>query len=327
MAVKERVKAWLPDALVRKLQRAKKRREIRSEFRRDERRFLKSIALSEAGSGDQLTDLQVEAQVTKDYHRIEKGLALRSPRRPFGAAPQARLAKSSADLAPDALHREHAATALQALERWNTNGTVDDNISPPRGLSDARGISDPDLYFRSRRSVRDFDDRPVDLSQLERAAELAINSPSVCNRQSWKVRYYLDEEAREVLKYQNGNSGFRDTIPAVALVTADLQLSTGSGERNQAWIEGGLFSMSLVWALHALGLDSCMLNMSVSNAHADRLRASEGISDSEVIIMMIAIGHGRKGHRVARSPRRPTSAVVEWARSLESSRRELPSDR
>ncbi len=112
------------------------------------------------------------------------------------------------------------------------------------------------------------------------------------------------------LSLQNGNSGFGSAVPTVALVTVDTQLFAGPGERNQGWIDGGLFSMSFVWALHGLGLDSCMLNLSLRNGRSDALRRTLDIPDYELPIMMIAIGYARPGHRVARSPRRPIDEIV-----------------
>jgi nitroreductase len=113
-----------------------------------------------------------------------------------------------------------------------------------------------------------------------------------------------------MLRFQSGNTGFTDSIPTLAVITTDTRYFSGIGERNQAWIEGGLFAMSFVWALHALGYDTCMLNMSVPNKTAAALRAEASIDDAEQVIMMIAIGRGRPGHRRARSPRKSVSEVT-----------------
>jgi nitroreductase len=149
-------------------------------------------------------------------------------------------------------------------------------------------------------------------SQVQEAVSYAINSPSVCNRQSWKVRVYSDAVGVETaLSFQNGNKGF-GAVPAVAIITSDLKLFSGPGERNQAWIEGGIFGMSVVWALHALRIDSCMLNFSEGNRQGDALRRSLDISDSEVIVMMIAMGYGAEGVRVARSPHRSIDEILTF---------------
>ena len=131
----------------------------------------------------------------------------------------------------------------------------------------------------------------------------------MCNRQPWNVRFFRGEDALRALGHQNGNAGFGPDVPVVALVTTDLRLFAHTSERNQAWIEGGLFAMTLVWALHSLGVDSCMLNLSRRSTELDDMRNDLNVDEAEVPIMMIAVGYGRPGHRRARSPRRASTEV------------------
>ena len=70
------------------------------------------------------------------------------------------------------------------------------------------------------------------------------------------VHAYDDERQQQVIAVQ-GNAGFGDRVPLVLVITSDLQTFFAPEERNQAWIDGGMFAMSLVHALHSLGLASC----------------------------------------------------------------------
>ncbi|MCA1991990.1 MAG: hypothetical protein LDL41_08075, partial [Coleofasciculus sp. S288] len=59
-----------------------------------------------------------------------------------------------------------------------------------------------------------------------------------------------------------------------------------------------------------LGLETCCLNWSVER-HADRaLREATQISNSEAIIMMIAVGHIPDELKVAQSPRKKIDDVL-----------------
>lgn len=259
-----------------------------------------------------LTDKQLEAQITRDYHRVEKGLALKTPKRPFGAGLLRRLEA----LLPQALSRmpqanfvSAAVSAREALLKWNADASISDEVSPP-GRTVPSSYAEVTDFFSSRHSVRDFDEKPVDRSLIHEAVRLAGLSPSVCNRQPWHVRLYHGAHASRILRYQNGNQGFGANVPTVALITVELSHFAGAHERNQAWIEGGIFSTSLMWALHGLGLSSCMLNLSIRASEAKRLRQAAGAADSEVPIMMIAIGHPRDGYRIARSPRRSSEQII-----------------
>lgn len=314
--MKRIVKRLVPHRVRMRVRRLRQGRELRKEFVTDAERFAVAAPLAE-GAGSGLTPVQLEAQLTRDYHRVEKGLALGDPKRPFGAEVAARIDS----LLPEAQIRangsayvEAAASARLALENWNEEGVIDARLAP--ALEDqGSGLEEPDRFFASRHSVRHFSRERVDAGLVAEAVRLAAFSPSVCNRQPWKVRLYAGDDVTRLLRHQNGNRGFTDEIPTLALVSVELGHFAGAGERNQAWIEGGIFSSTLVWALHGVGLESCMLNLSVTNAAAEALRRESGMPQSEVPIMMIAVGHGAEGRRVARSPRREVSELLDVDRS------------
>jgi nitroreductase len=265
----------------------------------------------------------VECQLTKDYHRIEKGLALRNPKRPFGEAVKQRIT-SGLDVPAVAsqlpLVAVHAQTALSALADWNDSEEIGAHVSP---TVDAPLVWDPILnaesqallehFFSSRRSVRAFDSaREVNVEDIRKSVATAISTPSVCNRQAWRVHLFTQsDDVSRVIAHQNGNAGFGDTVPAVAVITVDTRLFAGANERHQRWIDGGLFAMSFAYGLHSRGLAACMLNWSMKNDASERLRASAGIAAYEDIVMLVAIGYTEKSFRIARSPRRPIDTVLE----------------
>lgn len=284
------------------------------EFGKDSMRYAKSSAPEEFYTSKPLSARSVEAQATKDYHRVEKGLALAQVKRPFGAALDARLAEALVRLPEGELLTEHVASARAALQQWNEQGSISEDISPH--LPERAAVIPRETlsaFFRSRHSVRSFDpSREVSPETLGVAFEMAAQTPSVCNRQAWHA--YIartPETTRRLLGFQNGNRGFGD-VPVVVLVTADLRLFSGAGERNQAWIDGSLFAMTLTWAMHGLGLATCMLNMSVRTDRADALRVAFGLREWEVPIMQIAVGYPGEGARVARSPRRLTQETLTY---------------
>jgi nitroreductase len=166
-------------------------------------------------------------------------------------------------------------------------------------------------FFASRHSVRNFALKEVDINLIEQAVEMAQRSPSVCNRQSSKVYVFSEEhQKKKVLSCQNGNRGFGDQASNVLIITSDLQNFASVGERNQSWIDGGMYAMSLVYALHSLGLGTCCLNWSVEYQVDQQLRQVAGIGDSEVVIMMVAVGHLPNELMVAQSPRKAVNEIL-----------------
>lgn len=53
-----------------------------------------------------------------------------------------------------------------------------------------------------------------------------------------------------------GNTGFQQEVPNYLVVTADVSAFYDTFERNQVYVEAGLFSMALVEALHYYGIGS-----------------------------------------------------------------------
>lgn len=167
--------------------------------------------------------------------------------------------------------------------------------------------------MKSRASIRNFDSKRIpEEPVLERSVSAAMSTPSVCNRQTWKVHLYRGAKAQDLLKLQNGNRGFGHTIPALFIITSDLSMFTGTSERYQAWIDGGMFSMSLLLALHAEGLGAVSLNWSVLNRRDQQLRKEANISNQERIIMLIGCGYTSPNLCVPVSTRRSTADVLTW---------------
>jgi nitroreductase len=143
----------------------------------------------------------------------------------------------------------------------------------------------------SRYSIRNFSKEPVPEELIRDVVRIAQKSPSVCNRQSWHVYVIKDPALKEkALALQNGNRGFGHTADFVAVITSDLQTFASAGGRNQCFIDGGLFAMSLMYALHSKGVGTCPLNWMVEPSQDRKLRAVVPIRPSENVIMMMVGG-------------------------------------
>lgn len=174
-----------------------------------------------------------------------------------------------------------------------------------------RGIlASPESFFLSRYSLREFKEEFVSEEVIKRAVSLAMKSPSVCNRQAWHVYHTTDLLVKEkALKHQAGNRGFGDRIPNLMILTTDLKAFMPGQEHYQHWIDGGLFSMSLIYALHSLGVASCCLNWSQSPSNDRLLRTLVDIKQNHTIVMMLAVGWPDEENNVCMSARRPLDEV------------------
>lgn len=171
-------------------------------------------------------------------------------------------------------------------------------------------LEQPEEFFFSRYSLREFRNEKVSEKVIKRAVSLAMKSPSVCNRQSWHVYHTADSHVIEAaLKHQVGNRGFGDRVRNLLIITTDLKGFMSGEEHYQHWIDGGLFSMSLIYGLHSLGVASCCLNWSQTPSNDRKLRKLVDIKANHTVIMMLAVGWPDDKNKVCISARRPFDEV------------------
>ena len=217
---------------------------------------------------------RLKARLTMHYHAIEKGLALREPRPGFGSLTVQALIRNLHIYTRRYGSDETVKVSLNVLRAYiefNASKGIDmsklafevaqlskiceDGISGGKGgvytvtsneiQSSAKGTFKE--LVRSRHSIRQFAPMAVDIETVREAIAIATQSPSVCNRPSWRVRAYEGAEKDRVLALQTGNRGFGHEAPVVLIVTGDLSYFAGNRERNQVYIDGGLFAMTLIY--------------------------------------------------------------------------------
>lgn len=286
------------------------------------------------------TKLRHQGRLIAHYHQIEKGLSLKEPRPGFGKEVIRHLVQILSSYQDKYGLDEVGQISLNVLfsyYNFNLENGIKDQILYDKLLSirdkypnnyilDSSGggvlpIKKSDLekwssidfksFLNCRYSIRNFSDQEVELSLLKNAVSMAIKTPSVCNRQTWKVYVFSDKSKIEkILRWQTGNRGFGDSASKILIVTSDLNYFVGEAERHQCYIDGGLFAMTLVYSLHSLGLGTCCLNWSVTSERDLGLKKDADIPNSESVIMMIAVGHLPDEFNVAASPRRSTSEIL-----------------
>lgn len=289
---------------------------LQSMYLRDGNRYFRYSDLSSRA----LSPAARKAEVLRLVHSLEKGLVMPPPRRAFGKEICTHLRKSllAFEAGPGASWlTTYSHEVINSVNNVNrANGVLQDDRAY-RGCTElhrnkiweSRPVK-PQQFFETRHSIRSFTGPPLSAEILVSLVKGAQTAPSVCNRQGARVRFYNDDSLKSaILRLQNGNQGFGHLIPTVAVVSCDLRIFIGFGERNQAWIDGGLFAMTLVLFAHAQGLGTCFLNWSVVPQRDQQLRDLLGIPDYEVIVTLLGLGEIEERVLVAESARRPTQDV------------------
>lgn len=267
--------------------------------------------------------------LTSAAHSLEKGLTMEVPRAGFGERKLRLILAATAeleDLGHPGVATEGARGCIQAYVRYHDVRALPlpahletelrafaaesgDRPLPggslPLTRREIEAATDFDYaeFVRTRRSVRHFTGDPVSPDAVRTAVEQAVRTPRTCNRETRRVYATYEPAAMEhLLAFHHGNRGFGHKLGAVLVVTVDLREFDMIGERNQPWIDGGLFAMSLIYALHAAGLGTCMLNWSEDREHDELFRREFDLPDHEVIITFIGVGHVPEVVEVAASP-------------------------
>lgn len=154
----------------------------------------------------------------------------------------------------------------------------------------------------SRHSIRYFSEEPVDKELIEKALTLAQRTPSACNRQGWLTHVFTGENSVKLIKWQGGSRGFEDEIRCSILVTANLKAFL-SYEVHQAYVDGGLYAMNLINALHSLGLGTIPLSCGFSRERLKGLSDFD-IPENQVPILIIGIGNMLPKFNIAVSERK-----------------------
>lgn len=168
-------------------------------------------------------------------------------------------------------------------------------------LNEATGDFSSLLY--SRHSIRYFTDELPTRQQLNKALELAARTPSACNRQTWHTHIYMGEQCHELLRTQGGCNGFYDGIHCCIVVTADMK-GFLDYEPFQCYIDGGLYAMNLINALHYIGLGSIPLSCGFYNWKLKKIQRKYQIPENEAMIVIVGVGQITDDVKIAESTRR-----------------------
>ena len=148
------------------------------------------------------------------------------------------------------------------------------------------------LLSARRHSIREFERSAVPIDKIFNAVQIAQRTPSVCNRQGWHVFVLTKDEHLQFFKtIHNGFARREQYLSTLLIVCFDRVAFDYPVERNQGFVDGGLFSMSLMYALTHLGLASCPLNANITKRSERDLRDLIGLTDQYGLVMFIAVGN------------------------------------
>lgn len=278
---------------------------------------------------------QLRARIAMDLHFLEYGLALRYAQSGHSFDKATRLVDDLGTYlerwGPDS-QTEIAARTLEAYLAFNAADPRAEVLGshlaallvPPElglrgGVEEVTRASilaatapvDFPAFAAARHSIRQYGPDPVSLDAIERAAAAAQQSPTSCNRQTCHIHVWTEPATiARVAALQSGNRGFGHELGGIAVLWSDLCNWTEAAERTNSLVDGGMFAMSFILALHAEGLGTVPLNWSEEPAQDRALRRLAGLPDSAQVIVMVGFGTLPEQLKVPVSQRRPLDSCL-----------------
>lgn len=330
------IKKIMPDGLKAALKVARDRCLLSVAMHQQSERFFRTYARE-----SNRRKACLETKVIFFSHQIEKGLSHKDFRYGFGQQALTNLSfalKNLRALDSDAAsHNDVYRMALGALHEYiqrhedigydltavcklfestiwreaeQFKGTQGGSYTVNASEKNSNGVKSFAQLAEGRHAVREFAPDPVTVEEIRRAVDLARTAPSVCNRQPARVHITCNQGIIErALHIQGGFRGY-PAPPALILVTADNQAFVSSVERNEGFVDGGLFSMQLLMSLESVGLAACPLNTMMNTRNESMTRELMQIPDNEFLVMYIAVGHFPETLNLCRSSRLPVEMIM-----------------
>jgi nitroreductase len=278
-------------------------------------------------------------KIIREYHVLEKGLTMPEPRLGFGKELIITLSTACLEYIEkygiDEPQLQHAIGVILEYENFHKEQSfnLDKDILhiietiKQKNLNISRchqRETTKDEYFKhtesafvefaqSRASIRNYSNDKIPLEKITKALEIAQTTPSQCNRQCWRTYIYTDKtKINEILLAQGGNRGFGHLADKLIVIAAEIGVFCFDGERNSAYIDGGMYAMNLLYALHYQKIAACILNCSTSPEKDIELRKLCGIKESEVFIAMISCGIPPEKFEIAVSKRYKIDRLINF---------------
>jgi len=177
--------------------------------------------------------------------------------------------------------------------------------------TDAKKGNFEEVIF-TRRSVRDFSEKPLEQVDIDFAVKCFIAAPTACNRQMCKI-YKIEKNDYKVLLQNKilGIGGFNLNTVNLFVITYDISAFEFYGERNQGYLNVGLVAMNFANGLHARGIGSCFMQWSNDRADDYFIRTNLGIPETERIGVIIGAGYYRDEVLIPKSTRKTKELVCK----------------
>ena len=163
--------------------------------------------------------------------------------------------------------------------------------------------------IKERRSVRAYDDKPVEKEKLDKIFEAARLAPSACNFQEWRFVIVTEKPKREKLMEAANNQKFVAEAPVVIACCAETdEHRMRCGELCYP-IDVAIVIDHITLAAVALGLGTCW----IGSFYPEKVKKVLNIPESVKVVELLTLGYPTDSpHPKSRKSLKEIVSFEEW---------------
>lgn len=143
-----------------------------------------------------------------------------------------------------------------------------------------------------RRSIRQFEERPVERELLERLARAGMQAPSACNQQPWEFLFLTDRAMLDALSQVSTHTKLLKGAPAALALLGDKRRMT----RPQMWQQDlSACTENVLLEAVSLGLGAVWMGVAPIEERMETVRRILELPDWMWPFNLVAIGYPRGG--------------------------------
>jgi nitroreductase len=162
--------------------------------------------------------------------------------------------------------------------------------------------------IKTRRSIRGYQDKPVEEEKLLQVLEAGRLAPSSANRQEWRFVVVRDAEARMKLMSAAKNQPFVGQAPVIIACCAETDKHVMTCGEMCYSIDVAIAVDHMTLAAWELGLGTCWIGA----FYADQVRQILGIPGDVPVVELLSLGYPEKVP--SSTSRLPLEEIVRWER-------------
>ncbi len=174
-----------------------------------------------------------------------------------------------------------------------------------------------DIYdaIKNRKSVRSFQDEPVDPELIKKILNAARLAPSARNKQEWRFVTVTQDEKKALLAHDASRQSFLESAPVIlacCAVEADQTMTCG---QPRAVIDTAIAIDHITLAAAAEGLGTCW----IGSFNPEKVKEILDIPRDIAVIELLALGHP-KNPEASLKKRKPLEEILFWETWPETTR-------